>query len=52
MEILKTMWNFFQTEILGINWLNQLTRKNSKCLWLKYTDSYRRQYSILYLRCY
>lgn len=24
MEILKTGWNFFQSEILGMNWLNQL----------------------------
>ncbi len=24
MEILKTAWDFFQTEILGMNWLNRL----------------------------
>lgn len=24
METLKTVWDFFQTEILGMNWLNQL----------------------------
>ena len=24
MEVLKTIWDFFQTEILGMNWLNRL----------------------------
>lgn len=27
MEILKTAWDFFQTEILGMSWLNRLTGK-------------------------
>ena len=24
METLKTIWDFFQNEVLGMNWLNQL----------------------------
>ena len=24
MEVLKTIWDFFQTEILGMSWLNRL----------------------------
>lgn len=27
MDMLKTGWNFFQNEVLGMAWLNRLSRK-------------------------
>ena len=50
MEALKTVWDFFQNEVLGMNWLNQAYCNNFERLWLGYHEQNRRQRSILHLR--
>ena len=43
MEIVKAGWNFFQSEILGMNWLNRLIRNIFERLRFRYHGQNRRQ---------
>ena len=39
METLKTVWSFFQNEVLGMNWLNQLIATILNACGLDTTDT-------------
>lgn len=50
METLKTIWDFFQNEILGMAWLNRLIGSLLNALGLDTNEKNRRKCTVLHLR--